>query len=545
MNMDTTQELLQRIRDNILFDGVDTEWFFPHITEGVFILHIRRGEIIFDENTRGGVLFLIVEGSVEISKRTKTRQELLLALLNPKDFFGELEMLDGKPRSARATALEDSTLITISKTTFELMLNHSHAVALNLLRTLSNRLRTLDTTFILESERRDEMMNTRYEQVQQLVEAAKILNSSLDLEELLTLNLEIALRIIRAERGTLYLIDESTMELWSKVLKASEVIEIRLPFGSGIAGYVAQSGKIYRNDDVYNDPQFDALIDRKTGYRTKSMLCIPVKEKSGKIIGVFQLLNKRNGVFSDDDVQLAEALSVHVAIAVTNAQVAQSMVQNERLAAVGKMAAAIVHDIKNPLATLRLNAEIIKRRIGNQELALQAEQIIFQVDRFVKMAQEILDFTRGVTQLSIQNVLFDEFMHKMLQFIRRDFESRNVTVAEQLQFTGRLHIDEDKILRAFYNICGNAADAMPTGGTLTIATRETGEFAIIEFTDTGIGMSAEIKSRVFEPFMTHGKTVGTGLGMAIVKKIIEDHKGKIEIDSIVGKGTTIRVFLPV
>jgi signal transduction histidine kinase len=136
-------------------------------------------------------------------------------------------------------------------------------------------------------------------------------------------------------------------------------------------------------------------------------------------------------------------------------------------------------------------------------------------------------------------------MHKMLQFIRRDFESRNVTVAEQLQFTGRLHIDEDKILRAFYNICGNAADAMPKGGTLTIATRETGEFAIVEFTDTGIGMSAEIKSRVFEPFMTHGKTVGTGLGMAIVKKIVEDHKGKIEIDSIVGKGTTIRVFLPV
>ncbi|MEK7263068.1 MAG: HAMP domain-containing sensor histidine kinase [Bacteroidota bacterium] len=296
---------------------------------------------------------------------------------------------------------------------------------------------------------------------------------------------------------------------------------------------------------MYNDAQFDPLIDKKTVYRTKSMLCVPVKEKSGKILGVFQLLNKRNGVFSDDDVQLAEALSVHVAIAITNAQVAQSMVHNERLAAVGKMAATIVHDIKNPLATMRLNAEIIKRRIGNQELATQAEQIIFQVDRFVKMAQEILDFTRGVTQLSIQNILFEEFMQKMLQFIRRDFESRNVTIVEHLEFSERMHIDEDKILRAFYNICGNAADAMSNGGTLTISTRQVAEFVVIEFTDTGIGMSAEIKAKVFEPFMTHGKTVGTGLGMAIVKKIIEDHKGKIEVDSIVGKGTTIRVFLPV
>ena len=187
--MDTTQESLKRIKDNILFAGVDTEWVFPNISEGVFILHIRKGEIVFDENTRGGVLFLIVEGCIEISKRTKTGQELLLAMLNPKDFFGELEMLDGKPRSARATALEDSTLVTIAKSTFELMLSHSHAVALNLLRTLSTRLRTLDTTFIVESERRDEIMNVRYEQVQHLVEAAKF--STIWLVRKNTLNLKL------------------------------------------------------------------------------------------------------------------------------------------------------------------------------------------------------------------------------------------------------------------------------------------------------------------------------------------------------------------
>jgi signal transduction histidine kinase len=96
----------------------------------------------------------------------------------------------------------------------------------------------------------------------------------------------------------------------------------------------------------------------------------------------------------------------------------------------------------------------------------------------------------------------------------------------------------------FYNIASNARDAMPQGGSLTVTTIEENDCVRIDFTDTGTGMPEEVKKRIFEPFMTYGKKHGTGLGMSIVKKVIDDHNGKIEINSVMGKGTTITIYLP-
>jgi len=542
--MEATHNLLESAKTNTLFAGVDTDSLFDIIYEDIYERNIKSGEMVFEESTREGVLFLIVKGRVQIQKHTAFQEELTLAVLHQGDFFGELEVLDGKPRSARAIALDDSVLLVIPKAVLEIMIANSHAITLNLLKTLSTRLRSIDLTFVREHERNTEQMNKQLGQLQHLIEAAKILNSSLDLDQLLTLNLETALRLINCDRGTLYLIDEAKKELWSKVLKASEIIEIRLPMGIGIAGHVAETGEIYNNPDVYNDPKFDVLIDKKTGYRTKSMLCVPVKDRTGKIIGVFQLLNKVGGVFSVQDEQFVQALSTHIAIAITNAQVAQQMVQSERLAAVGKMAATIVHDIKNPLTTMRLNAEVLKRKLGDENLSKQAEVIISQVDRFVSMAQEILDFTRGVSHLNIQETDFADIITGLIEFVRRDFEKKNITIVDKIDFRGTLKADSEKLLRVFYNIAGNAADAMTKGGTLSVNAFRKESSLVVEFADTGIGMPAEVKDKIFEPFMTYGKKVGTGLGMAITKKIVEDHKGRIEVDSTLGKGTTIRILLP-
>ena len=106
-------------------------------------------------------------------------------------------------------------------------------------------------------------------------------------------------------------------------------------------------------------------------------------------------------------------------------------------------------------------------------------------------------------------------------------------------------MDQDKMVRVFYNIAVNARDAMPQGGTLTVTTEKQNGFVKIDFKDSGSGMPEEVKRRIFEPFMTFGKKHGTGLGMSIVKKVIDDHKGRIEIESEMGKGTTIHIHLPV
>jgi len=135
-------------------------------------------------------------------------------------------------------------------------------------------------------------------------------------------------------------------------------------------------------------------------------------------------------------------------------------------------------------------------------------------------------------------------MEGVLAFIEKDLTKRNIKLERNLTFKGLVKLDTDKVVRVFYNIASNAADAMPNGGTLTVTTEDAGGMVRVDFKDTGTGMPEEVKRRIFEPFVTYGKKHGTGLGMAIVKKVMDDHKGKIDIETELGKGTTMRLYFP-
>lgn len=500
--------------------------------------------IIFQENTRGERLYFIMEGRIKISKVTKYGAETVLAYFTKGDFFGEMELLDDQTRSARATAVENTVCATIGKQDFDNLLKSNSIVQVNMLKSLTKRLRSADQAIVNELDRTVEISKQHINKLNILIDAAKSVNSTLDLDKLLEIILETAIKSISADRGTLYLVDELKGEIWSKALRVNEVIEIRLPLGKGLAGYVAKTGEIVNIPDAYNDPRFNPEVDKKTGYRTNNMLTMPMRNRDGKIIGVFQMLNKKGGPFTSQDEEFINALSIHASIAVENARLAQEMVNNERLSAVGRMASTIIHDIKNPMGTLRVYAQVMKKKSGNEEAAKLADEMIHQVDRFVNMAQEILDFSKGVSSTNIVEVDFGPLMEGVLMFIEKDLTKANVKLELKLGFNGKVKLDEEKMIRVFYNIASNARDAMPNGGTLTASTEDTGGMVKIEFTDTGTGMPEEVKRKIFEPFVTYGKKHGTGLGMSIVKKVIDDHKGKIEIESELGKGTTIRMMLP-
>jgi signal transduction histidine kinase/CRP-like cAMP-binding protein len=535
--------LLKGALANILFQNVApglAARYLPKFSHAGF----KAGEQIFDEYSKGRELYLIVSGRVRIKKYTKFGIESLLAVLHPGDFFGELSVVDGLPRSARAEAMDDCSLLVLTPDTFRSLLAESQEFRLNLLNNLGIRLRTMDQTFVLELGRSALAAKTKMDHLARIMEASKVVNSTLDIDTLLDRILRVATQSTGADRGTLYLIDEHANELWSKVAQGSNMVEIRLPLGKGLAGYVAKTGETVNIADAYKDPRFNPEIDRKSGYRTRNVLCMPMRDKEGKIVGVFQLLNKREGPFGRDDEAFIEALSVHAAIAVENARIAREMVHTERLSAVGRMASTIIHDIKNPMGTLRMYAQVIKRKTGDQEASQLADEIIRQVDRFVSMTQEILDFSRGVSEVHLERVDLSDVMANLLLFIEKDIAKRGIKIVHEFTYGGPVLLDLDKASRAFYNLASNAADAMEKGGTLTIRTREQESYVVFEFADTGGGIPEEIRTRVFEPFFTAGKRHGTGLGLAIVKKIVEDHKGRIELDSEPGRGSTFRLFIP-
>jgi len=402
----------------------------------------------------------------------------------------------------------------------------------------------MDQTFVQELNRNAMSAKAQVDRLSLLIDASKIVNSAIDIDKLLRLILDVATRSINADRGTLYLVDRQTHELWSMVAQGDDVVEIRLPMGKGLAGYVGETGEVVNIPDAYKDSRFNPEIDMKSGYKTHNVLCMPMRDKEGRIVGVFQFLNKLDGPFGPEDEGFIDALSVHAAIAIENARLAREMVQSERLSAVGRMASTIIHDIKNPMGTLRMYAQVIKRKTGDAESAHLADEMIQQVDRFVNMTQEILDFSRGISDIHLETVALGEVLEGVLAFIERDLNKRNISLVRRLDYTGQCTMDVEKMVRVFYNLAGNAADAMKDGGSLTVHTFLYGGRLALEFTDTGCGIPDEIKAKIFEPFFTHGKKHGTGLGLAIVMKIVDDHHGRVEVDSVVNKGSTIRILLP-
>ncbi|MGA3245791.1 MAG: PP2C family protein-serine/threonine phosphatase [Bacteroidota bacterium] len=164
-----------------------------------------------------------------------------------------------------------------------------------------------------------------------LINASKILNSTLNLDKLLALILDLATKNLKAARGTIYLIDQERKELWSKVLKGRNLVEIRLPIGTGIAGHVAKTGKTINLKDAWKDKRFFSGFDLRTGFQTKTMLCMPMRDRKGKIIGVFQIMNKNAGTFSKEDETFLEAFSVHAALAIETARLHQDIVEMERI----------------------------------------------------------------------------------------------------------------------------------------------------------------------------------------------------------------------
>ncbi|HEX5139020.1 MAG TPA: GAF domain-containing SpoIIE family protein phosphatase [Planctomycetota bacterium] len=190
-----------------------------------------------------------------------------------------------------------------------------------------------------------------FARLKKLVEASHALHSTLDLDQLLGLILDAAAHGVGADRGTVFLLDGD--ELWSRVLSGDKRLEIRLPLGQGIAGSVAKTGETVRIRDAYEDPRFDRSWDAKSGYRTRTVLTAPIRNRAGAIVGVFQLLNKKGGLFDEEDERYLEGLSIHAALAVENARLHASALEKERYDREVKLAQGVQRQLQPERMTLR------------------------------------------------------------------------------------------------------------------------------------------------------------------------------------------------
>lgn len=225
-------------------------------------------------------------------------------------------------------------------------------------------------------------------------------------------------------------------------------------------------------------------------------------------------------------------------------QLQEQLRRSEGLSAIGQMASSVAHEIRNPLGIIKTISQTIGRDIKDTELKEGLTIINDEINRANKVIKELLDFAKPYSYM-IERLSIRELLSEVVNIVSRS-QDRNLyhislTAPEDYCIEG----DIDKLKQAFLNIILNGLQAMKNGGNLSIAlSSDANGLAAIDFKDDGEGISKEIQKKIFDPFYTT-KAAGTGLGLSITYRIVEEHRGRIEIESEVNQGTTIKVLLPI
>jgi two-component system nitrogen regulation sensor histidine kinase GlnL len=226
----------------------------------------------------------------------------------------------------------------------------------------------------------------------------------------------------------------------------------------------------------------------------------------------------------------------------------------ERLTAFGVLAAAMAHEIKNPLLGIRGAAQLLREELATEDAREYTDIIIREADRLNALMEEMLDFSRP-HRLARTLVNLHEVLDNVLALERPSCTVRGVVIRQEYDPSlPDIWADRNHLTQVFLNLIRNAWEAMPHGGTLTVTTKRSSEpmrvgprggpMLVVELADEGVGIPAEVQPKLFTPFFTT-KGKGSGLGLAISHKIIEEHGGRFVIKSTPSQGTTARVYLPI
>jgi PAS domain S-box-containing protein len=295
------------------------------------------------------------------------------------------------------------------------------------------------------------------------------------------------------------------------------------------------SGKVWHNTIINR---------RKDGTLNREDLTItPIRDEAGAIthfIGIKQ-----------DITRLAEALSDLQVKSQELAAMTQQLWQASKLATVGELAASIAHELNNPLATISLKLETLAAQLSNDSDKLRSVTIVAdEVERMGKLVGNLLQFSRRSHQQT-STVNISEEIDRSLELVEYHLRSNRIQVVrDYAKDVPTIQADRQQLRQVFLNLLTNASDAMDGGGTLTLTVTQandagTRRMVRVEFIDSGPGIEPAYLEKIWDPFFTtkpEGK--GTGLGLAICRRVVEEHRGSIAIESEIGRGTKIIIELP-
>jgi signal transduction histidine kinase len=398
------------------------------------------------------------------------------------------------------------------------------------------------------------------------------------IQDLLASVLQSTMRAVRANIGSIMLLNQEKLTLRiaaSRGLPEGLQDDAEIQVGEGIAGKVAQIGEPVIVDDIESDPRFAKLNDPR--YGTGSFMCMPVRV-GDRVIGVLNLAKKEDQsggtvirAFTPTDLQFLNALMTYIGYAVDNARLLDEaqdaarklqsvvddlkatqaqLVRGETLSAIGKLASGMAHHLNNLFAVILGRLETLLVKVPDQEAHRYLEIVQRAAQDGAEVVRRVQRFSRVQPVSRTVPVDLNQLAQEVLELTRPRWH--NEALLRQIRIDTALDLGTIRpvagelapLREVLMNLLLNGIDAMPEGGRLILKTWMTGLDVHCSVSDTGSGMSEEVRHRALDPFFTTKGPKSTGLGLSVTYGIVQRHNGKLEIDSAPGRGTTVTITLP-
>jgi signal transduction histidine kinase len=404
------------------------------------------------------------------------------------------------------------------------------------------------------------LFKNRYDYRETLGTFSKAMVSILDLQSLSKRIVETITQTMGVEKASLFLWDEgkgaySLFESKNIKMASSTLL---LPKNDPLPNYLQKIGEIIIREELAKGENIRELNDViKKMSLLESEVSIPFISK-GQLVGMINLSHKfTKDIYSHEDIELLTTLANQTAVAIENARLYEDLKKSksyirraDRLASLGTLTAGLAHEIRNPLVAIKTLTQLLPERLDDEEFRNQFLKIAAgEVDRISSLVTELLEFARpSDPKLELEDI--NAVLDGMILLVSTETKKKQIHVAKHYASDlPPVQIDREQIKQVFLNILLNAIEATKENGKIIVKTRSFmkpgGEpYAQIEFTDTGCGIPGEYLEDIFNPFFTT-KSTGSGLGLSISNQIIQDHRGYIDVESQLGKGSSFFINLPV
>ncbi len=358
-----------------------------------------------------------------------------------------------------------------------------------------------------------------------LLELGRLIGLDLRLNDMLLQISQKACEVMEADRCSIFLHDPGMDELWSTVAMGMEGKVIRIPSSIGFAGYCFQTGETVNLEDAYTDERFNREVDSKTGYRTRSVLCMPLYTRAGSRLGVIQLLNKREGVFTKEDEAFLGTFGNNASVFIEMAQLQKARIDaleqsRKELEQVSKAKSRALdhlsHELRTPLSVIQGNVRILRRRTQGQTPPLFREELFESLEKNLNRlsaiqheTDQIIRSHREIEKMppseqhdvghSISREAIDlyPFVERLLEDVKHQTRHRDVEINLDGVKNLTLMMDPRILEEAVTGLLKNAIENTPDGGIIRIALEQKGQWLQIKVMDFGIGITDENQKHLF------------------------------------------------